>query len=186
MRSAIQNSNQRALFEHHAAPRAPHANAAAFVSELRAFSWEGRRTVEQTTTAEYAGRSIAVPLLVNEFWTRRQRAAHSLHEISYRACFKPQLPRFFIERLTAPGATVYDPFSGRGTTALEAALLGRVPKACDVNPLSRILLEPRLDPPSLPEILMRLHDIRWSDGGDVRDDLLVFYHPATLRHICAL
>ena len=74
-----------------------------------------------------------MPLLVNEFWTSRQRAAHSLHEISYRACFKPQLPRFFIKRLTAPGETVYDPFSGRGTTALEAALLGRRPVACDVN-----------------------------------------------------
>src|SRR5438445_12884741 len=44
-----------------------------------------------------------VPTFVNEFWTARQRQAHSLHEISYRACFKPQLPRFFIERLTQPG-----------------------------------------------------------------------------------
>jgi hypothetical protein len=36
-------------------------------------------------------------------------AAHSLHEISYRACFKPQLPRFFIQRLTGSGGIVYDP-----------------------------------------------------------------------------
>ena len=28
------------------------------------------------------------------------------NEISYRACFKPQLPEFFIERLTKPGDTV--------------------------------------------------------------------------------
>jgi len=34
---------------------------------------------------------------INEFWTARQRQSSSLHEISYRACFKPQLPRFFIE-----------------------------------------------------------------------------------------
>ena len=27
-------------------------------------------------------------------WTARQRQASRLHEISYRACFKPQLPRF--------------------------------------------------------------------------------------------
>src|ERR1041384_3567209 len=64
---------------------------------------------------------------VNEFWTAGQRQAHSLHEVSYRACFKPQLPEFFISRLTAPGASVYDPFSGRGTTALQAALMGRRP-----------------------------------------------------------
>jgi hypothetical protein len=38
-----------------------------------------------------------VSYYVNEFWTSRQRAAHSIHEVSYRACFKPQLPRFFIE-----------------------------------------------------------------------------------------
>lgn len=56
-----------------------------------------------------------VPYFFNEFWTARQRQAHSIHEVSYRACFKPQLPDFFIERLTKVGDTVYDPFMGRGT-----------------------------------------------------------------------
>ena len=163
-----------------------HDHPETFIGELRGFAGEGKRTEAHTATASIDGRSVAVPLLVNEFWTRRQRAAHSLHEISYRACFKPQLPRFFIERLTAPGASIYDPFSGRGTTALEAALLGRVPSAADINPLSRILLEPRLDPPALTAIAARLKQIPWSGAGDVRDDLLVFYHPETLRHISAL
>ena len=31
-----------------------------------------------------------------EFWTSRQRQASSLHEISYRACFKPQWPGFLL------------------------------------------------------------------------------------------
>src|SRR5512138_3707763 len=35
----------------------------------------------------------------NEFWTSRQRQAAAIHEVSYRACFKPQLPRFFIDHL---------------------------------------------------------------------------------------
>jgi hypothetical protein len=163
-----------------------HSTAATFLDELRRFSWEGKRTREQSATADCDGRTITVPLLVNEFWTSRQRVAHSLHEVSYRACFKPQLPRFFIDRLTRPGQTVYDPFSGRGTTALEAALAGRVPIACDVNPLSRMLLEPRLTPPSLAEIALRLNGIPWSRNDDFREDLLVFYHPDTLREICAL
>src|SRR5947209_5397386 len=77
-----------------------------------------------------------IPVFTNEFWTSRQRAANSLHEVSYRACFKPQLPRFFIERLTRLGDVVYDPFMGRGTTPMEAALLGRVPFGNDINPLS--------------------------------------------------
>ena len=37
---------------------------------------------------------------VNEFWTAKQRQANSIHEISYRACYKPQLPRFFIDIFT--------------------------------------------------------------------------------------
>jgi DNA modification methylase len=73
-------------------------------------------------------RPIVVETFVNEFWTSKQRAAHSLHEVSYRACFKPQLPRFFIDRFTGQGDVVYDPFMGRGTTVLEAALAGERPR----------------------------------------------------------
>jgi len=120
-----------------------------------------------------------------EFWTSRQRQASSLHEISYRACFKPQLPRFFIDLLTRPGDTVYDPFSGRGTTALEAGLCGRNAVANDANPLSRLLTEPRFSPPALNELSARLSSIpREGERADV--DLSMFYHPATEREIVAL
>src|SRR5207247_6166215 len=103
----------------------------------------------ETNARTFSGASIEVPTYVNEFWTARQRAASNLHEISYRACFKPQLPRFFIERLTEPGDIVYDPFMGRGRTVIEAALLGRVPYGCDLNPLSLFLARPRLSAPLL-------------------------------------
>src|SRR5262245_21026125 len=86
--------------------------------------------------------SLEVPVYEDEFWTSRQRQASPIHEISYRACFKPQLPGFFIDQLTAEGDVVYDPFSGRGTTAIEAALHGRSVIANDVNPLSAILTYP--------------------------------------------
>ena len=110
-----------------------------------------RRYDKETVVEECDG----IPVFANEFWTSKQRAAHSLHEISYRACFKPQLPRFFIERLTDPGDVVFDPFMGRGTTLLEAVLLGRDVIGNDVNPLSRVLVEARLDPPALPEVAAR-------------------------------
>ena len=97
-----------------------------------------------------------VPLFSNEFWTSRQRQASSLHEISYRACFKPQLPRFFIEALTAPGDLVYDPFAGRGTTVIEAGLLGRRVAANDVNPLSALLARPRFFVPTADAVAKRL------------------------------
>ncbi|HEY0285095.1 MAG TPA: DNA methyltransferase, partial [Vicinamibacterales bacterium] len=105
--------------------------------ELRAFRWNGRPTKRAVTSVGFAkARPIVVETFVNEFWTSKQRVANSLHEVSYRACFKPQLPRFFIDRFTAPGDVVYDPFMGRGTTVIEAALAGRTPAGCDINPLS--------------------------------------------------
>lgn len=157
------------------------------LQHVREHRWHHRPTVETITVAERPdGRVVRVPTLVNEFWTSRQRAAHSLHEISYRACFKPQLPRFFIDRLTEPGAVVYDPFAGRGTTPLEAALAGRVPFACDINPLSAMLLEPRLSPPGIDEVRARLASIDLDRPVRAPHDLEVFYHPATLNAIAAL
>lgn len=122
----------------------------------------------------------------NEYWTRRQRQAHSLHEISYRACFKPQLPRFFIERLTQPGDAIYDPFMGRGTTPMEAFLLGRRPLGNDINPLSRLLLQPRLNPPTIKEIENRLDKIDLSHAEEEYDGLLAFFHKDTLCEIISL
>jgi hypothetical protein len=154
---------------------------------VRDFEWHGQATAEAVTTAGLADGALArVPTFINEFWTSRQRAAHSLHEISYRACFKPQLPRFFIDRLTEPGAVVYDPFAGRGTTPLEAALTGRVPVACDINPLTAVLLEPRLAPPPAAEVRARLEAIDLSGRVEVPHDLHAFFHPDTLRDIAAL
>ncbi|MDE0089650.1 MAG: DNA methyltransferase, partial [Candidatus Poribacteria bacterium] len=66
----------------------------------------------------------SVPTDVDEFWTAKQRAGHSIHEISYRACYKPQLPAFFIKKFCEPESVVYDPFMGRGTTLIEAQLHG--------------------------------------------------------------
>lgn len=158
-----------------------------FLEQMVAFREFGKPTRELVTQTEtLAGEPVRTRTFVNEFWTARQRQALNLHEVSYRACFKPQLPRFFIERLTQPGERVYDPFMGRGTTPLEAALLDRVPLGCDVNPLSVVLTRPRLQPPSAEQITRRLQEINFADPGETPQDLLVFYHPATLRALCSL
>jgi hypothetical protein len=178
---------QQSLFDDADQQLARAARPESMGQQLRAFQWKGKDTVVGETRVALDGREIAVDTFVNEFWTSRQRAAHSLHEISYRACFKPQLPRFFIERLTTPGDVVYDPFMGRGTTPLEGALLGRIAIGCDINPLSAMLLAPRLSPPAPGEIRLRLGEVDWRSGGDeYPEDLLHFYHPDTLREICAL
>ena len=145
---------------------------------LADFAQLGRQSVVQETKG--------VPTYVNEFWTSKQRQANSLHEIAYRACFKPQLPRFFIDLLTQPCDVVYDPFMGRGTTLIEAALMGRVPFGCDVNPLSDILTRPRLNPPSLAAVADRLRQLNLTRCKHYPEELEVFYHPETLTEICAL
>ena len=151
-----------------------------FIDALQRFSTDDHPTVQ----FEQAG----LRYFVNAFWTAGQRRGHSIHEISYRACFKSQLPAFFIERLTNPGDRVYDPFSGRGTTAVQAALMGRAPAANDVNPLSAMLSGPRFDPAPVAEVRVRLAEIDLSHAAaDPADaDLLAFYHPQTLVQIKAL
>ena len=125
------------------------------------------------------------PVEVDEFWTSRQRQGHSLHEISYRACFKSELPAYFIERHTEPGDAVLDPFMGRGTAPLQAHLMGRRAYGSDVNPLCVMLVRPRFDPPSLARIERRLAkiplDVDDIPPGDA--ELTVFYHPDTLRQL---
>jgi hypothetical protein len=127
-----------------------------------------------------------VPTLINQFWGTRQREGHSLHEVSYRACFKPELPRFFVERFSAPFDVVYDPFMGRGTTPIEALLCGRVPFGNDVNPIARVFCEPRLAPPRLSAVVDRLKTVPRDGAEPAPEDLLVFFHPDTLREIAAL
>ena len=144
----------------------------------RQFDAFGMRTVVQA--------DAGIPYFANAFWTAGQRQAAPIHEISYRACFKPQLPEFFIARLTAPGETVHDPFMGRGTTPVQAALMGRRPVGNDVNPLSTLLVRPRLAPPSVDAVAARLREVPWARGDIEREDLLAFYHPATLRQVGAL
>ncbi len=125
---------------------------------------------------------------INEFWTPAQRAGHALHEISYRACFKPQLPEFFIERLTQPADTVYDPFMGRGTTPIQAALMGRTPIGNDANPIALMFTRPRLNTPDQTEVETRLDEIDWHAAQPTEKDrsFSVFYHQSTLQQIVSL
>jgi len=161
-------------------PPAPRSKAG-FLEELRAFSDFGKPTHEESRAF---GRGM-VPVFFNEFWTSRQRAGHSIHEISYRACYKPQLPAFFLTRLTRPGDLVYDPFMGRGTTLVEARLHGCRVAGNDANPLATALVAPRLDPPPMREIAARIASVDLSVGEEADPELLVFFAPETLREITA-
>lgn len=142
--------------------------------------------VQDARAGELPLETAPIPVYCGEFWTARQRQAARIHEISYRACFKPQLPAFFIERLSKPGDTIYDPFSGRGTTSIEAALLGRRAIDNDINPLSAILTRPRLELPLLDEVKARLETVTRKAVIPGAPDLSMFYQRNTLAEIIAL
>lgn len=94
-------------------------------------------------------------------WRRAPRRwGHPLHSVcSYFAMFPPQIAHVFLRWLTSPGDVVYDPFAGRGTVPLEAALLARRAIASDANPLAVTLSGAKVQVPSETRALRRLGEI---------------------------
>ncbi len=129
---------------------------------------------------------IVVTKYINEYWTARQRQSNSIHEISYRACFKAELPRFFIELFSKKNDIIYDPFAGRGTTLIEAALNQRNFICNDINPLSKIFIEPRLNIPNIKNLEERLCSIKIDSKLKSDIDLSMFFHKKTLQEILSI
>jgi len=129
---------------------------------------------------------LIIPRITGEFWSSKQRQANSLHEISYRACFKGELPNFFIQALTNEGDFVYDPFNGRGTTTIEAALMNRKVIGNDINPLSALLSNPRLMIPDIKMLELRLQSIPIDYNLKADINLSMFYEKKTESEIVSL
>ncbi|MFP6572358.1 MAG: DNA methyltransferase, partial [Vicinamibacterales bacterium] len=147
-----------------------------FIRDIEVFNTFGTKTRIESFHWSCSGRSGTTPKAFNEYWTSAQRQAHSLHEFSYRACFKPQLPEFFISRLTNRGDRVYDPFMGRGTTPIAAFLEHRRPLGNDINPLSVAIVAPRLNPPDLADIIERLDSLDLRHAVEHYPALNAFFH----------
>lgn len=129
--------------------------------------------------------------ITGEFWTARQRQMHSIHyAVSYRASFKPELPNYFIRRYCSDPVKdlVLDPFGGRGTTILEANILGYSGFSNDVNPLSERIAYPKCRPVTISEINKILSRINLDVDADISDydRFASFYHPQTYRELVAL
>jgi hypothetical protein len=140
----------------------------------------------QIKKTSFSFQKSKVTVLTGAFWTSKQRQGHNLHEIAYRACFKSALPQYFISRYTKKGDYVYDPFSGRGTTIIEAALHGRNVIANDVNPISTILAEGRLYVPGLNALQERLDLIFKHPAAHEKHRLHMFYHKDTYKELLTL
>ena len=112
---------------------------------------------------------------------------------SYMAMFPPELPHYFIEKFTQKGDTVLDPFSGRGTTAVEAAAQGRHGIGNDLNPLSIALTRGKLSNPSLDEVITRLDELKsnydktqWKTFKGAPNKIRMIFHINTLRQLMYL
>ena len=145
----------------------------------------------------------ALPALAIEpEWKAQRRLwGHSLHPMcSYLGSFPASLAHAFVARYSRPGDVVLDPFSGRGTTPLEAVVGGRVGVGNDLNPLAHLLTAAKLEPASAAEARTRLTVLRlawvasastWleraesvqADPMDVPAEVALAFHPRTFAQV---
>ena len=124
---------------------------------------------------------------VNKSW------GHSLHQICSRTgSFPPALARYFIEKFSNRGDKVLDPFSGKGTAPLEACLSGRIGIGNDLAPEAYVLTYAKVRPISFKTAKRYLDNIKSKmnstniDLSEAPEDVVVFYHPETLKQIMEL
>jgi hypothetical protein len=118
-------------------------------------------------------------------------ARHPLHSICpYFAMF----PEGFVEEQillhTHVGDTVFDPFSGRGTTVFQSLLMDREAFGTDINPVAACISGAKADPPELVSVLNRLSSLADEQpNSDVVSPSPFFdacFHPDTLSQVLYL
>jgi hypothetical protein len=123
---------------------------------------------------------------------------HRLHALCpYFAMFPPEFARSVLLRTTEPGDLVLDPFSGRGTTILEALINNRNGIACDINPVAAIISAAKARPPKLDWVLDRIgvlesnykaarRTLLESEAKSLPEFFRYAFHPETLLQILFL
>ncbi|HEY8238831.1 MAG TPA: DNA methyltransferase [Candidatus Limnocylindrales bacterium] len=149
-------------------------------------------------------------LAIEPEWKAQPRLwGHSLHPMcSYLASFPATLAHAFIARYSRPGDVVLDPFSGRGTTPLQATAEGRIGVGNDLNPFAHLLTAAKVEPPTVAEARTRTTALRlaWASssrawleqaaaiqaapatGGPtpVPDEVALAFHPRTFAQVLFL
>ena len=92
---------------------------------------------------------------------------HPFHPMcSYLASFPAALAHAFIARYSRPGDVVLDPFSGRGTTPLQACAEGRIGVGNDLNPFAHLLTAAKVEPATRAQATTRLAGLRLAWNAD--------------------
>jgi len=92
----------------------------------------------------------------------------------YFAMFPPEFARDAILKHSKPGDLVIDPFSGRGTTLLEARILGRAAIANDINPVAFAITQAKTRPIKLATCLKYIEklekEFESADKNSIREE----------------
>lgn len=123
----------------------------------------------------------------SEYKQHSYREFSKIHQMTaYLAMFPPNLPHYFIERFSKVGDLVFDPFSGRGTTAFEACRMGRVGIGNDLNPLAICLTKSKVNiPTNKQDIFKRLKELEKqykpsnTNIKDISSDIKMLYDEST-------
>ncbi len=127
---------------------------------------------------------------LNDSWKEKKRNwGHSLHGMASRSgSFPPALTDYFIQNFSNQGDTILDPFSGKGTTALQACLNQRHGIGLDVAPEAYALTAAKtlsINHDDAVAYLQKLEFIQPSkaDLAAVPKEVKVFYHDNVLKQI---
>jgi DNA modification methylase len=120
----------------------------------------------------------------------RTKHVHSLHP--YLGKFIPQLVDVFLRRYFSPQDCVYDPFSGSGTTLVEANVFGAASVGCDISAFNCLLSRVKTASYSLGALELGLkvvlEEARRSpevDGERPSEWLRAWYSERALRELLA-
>lgn len=129
-------------------------------------------------------------------WAKQNaREYDSWHSMcSYLGAFPAPLANYFIKYFTKKGDVVFDPFSGRGTTALEARIQDRKSIATDLNPIALALSRAKNASLTKEEIFARIAELERKYDSSLYqqeakaqpEEIHLIFHPRTLAQLCYL
>jgi len=136
--------------------------------------------------------NFIVKLPKQETWKKYSRVwGDSMHRIcSYVAMFSPSLADYFIKKYSKDNDIVLDTFSGRGTTLLQARLLGRQTYAIDLNPFAYVLSQAKSQSFKINEILERVkyweekyNNSKIDSLENIQQELKIYYSEKNLHQL---
>lgn len=127
--------------------------------------------------------------LIDSWKNEKRNWGHSLHGMASRSgSFPPSLTAYFIDRFSKQGDLVLDPFSGKGTTALQACLTGREGIGIDVAPEAYALTKAKTINVKHEDAVAYLQALKLrkpsqKELDEVPSEVKVFYHEKVLEQI---